>query len=518
MLRSLIQATENWHEAIEDASVEVPTWFNMMVPRGTAELGQGYERQKWRFHGDIVDQAGMTSWREVQRGRAAGTGYTKYDGTVVPPSQDPGLDPCSYDADIINYGFEPETYHAWERYLRSNNVCVNQVKFDWEFTQQMDQIFKSLAENTLQVWENAFQEYFMKLAADSGRMFVLGGGTPTKFTATYDPFISTTITCAAPPPTYSAFNWKPFPYFHNLLELQARSSSSTLLNGRPAWPLIVDGDDWQDWLDSENSVREDLRYANPSVNLEGWGSSLAQYRGYPIVHRYLMPRYTLVPGANGAATFVRVTPYDSASVYIGNKRVLSEDYLNAEFGVAFIYPKDTFRALIPPTISTAGGGTRFDTQPSLAGEAYWINNKDNETNILGEKGYYFLRFQSFMEPLRWFDQPIVIIYKRCTGKPARVCEPCGSDVGTGAINIVASSAENVNGTSADYTVRVTLESCLPCETGDIVTVNYGGSQEVGNAVIVKSGDAPIYDIYMQSSANWATLLATGATVTCGESA
>jgi hypothetical protein len=201
-------------------------------------------------------------------------------------------------------------------------------------------------------------------------------------------------------------------------------------------------------------------------------------------------------------------------VYIGNKRVLSEDYLAAEFGVAFIYPKDVFRALIPPTITTAGGGTRFDSQPSLAGEAFWINNKDNETNILGEKGYYFLRFQSFMEPLRWFDQPIVLIYKRCTGRPARICEPCGSDVGTGAIDIVAASAANVNGTAADFAVQVTLESCLPCETGDEVTVTYGAETTV-EATIVRSGEAPKYTLYMASSADWGTLLASGATVTCG---
>lgn len=512
VLRSLITATENWDERIANASIEIPTWFNFNIGMGTAELGKGYVRTKFKYHNDIIDAGGgLTTWREVQRGRAAGTGYTKFDGTVVPPNQDPGFDPCKYDtADLVEYGFAEEEYHAFEAFMRTNDICINQIKFDWQFVQQMDLIYGSLADYVVQRWENFKREYWMYLAAANSRFVALGGGNPFTYTVAYNPFTSSNLTIATPPAVYSAFSWRPMRSFWNNLALQARSSAMGMINGNPMWTLVIDGDDFEDWLDNDPDAREDMRYARPEVNLQGWGA-LEVYRKWGLVHMPLMPRYD----KTAAGTFERVQPYDSSSVFIGNKRTLSRDYEEAEFAVAFIFHKEAFQCLVPPTPSSAGGGVTVGNQPSWGGEFSLINIKDRTENMLGEKAFYFDRIQCFMEPLRWSELCTCFLYRRCVAAPVRLCEPCASDVGSGAIDVVDGTAANLDDAATSTIFTVELASCLPCEDGD-VTITIG--QNTYAAHIAESGNAPTYTIIGDAARDWATLLATDGTITCGASA
>jgi hypothetical protein len=278
----------------------------------------------------------------------------------------------------------------------------------------------------------------------------------------------------------------------------------------PMWPLMIDGNDFEDWLDNDPDAREDMRYARPEVNLQGWGA-LEVYRKWGLVHMPLMPRYD----KTAAGTFERVQPYDSSSVFIGNKRTLSRDYEEAEFAVAFIFHKEAFQCLVPPTPSSAGGGVTVGNQPSWGGEFSLINIKDRTENMLGEKAFYFDRIQCFMEPLRWSELCTCFLYRRCVAAPVRLCEPCASDVGSGAIDVVDGTAANLDDAATSTIFTVELASCLPCEDGD-VTITIG--QNTYAAHIAESGNAPTYTIIGDAARDWATLLATDGTITCGASA
>jgi hypothetical protein len=516
-IRTLIQATENWETLIEDASVERPTWFNAMIPRTTAELGKGYSRKKWRAHADMVEQSGGMNWRKVVRGRAAGTGYTKDDGTVVAPQDDPGFDPCQYTADMVSYNFEDVDFVAWESFLRTSDICVNQVVMDWEFMQQIDSIFQHLPDFTLQRWDNICLEYYMYSASVNGGMYVLGGGSPFQYTATYTPMGDTgssDITITNGPAQVSALTLRALRQMRNKLVAECPSSAQSRDGLDPMWPLMISGDDIEDYFDKNSNEREDLRYAQPDVLIKGWGS-LASYRKWILLHYPNLPRYAMKSKTATVLTLERVDPYDNEAIYIGNRKIYSEAYEDAEYAMALVFLKDVFRLAIPPTVSTVGGGTQFNSSPSLAGEFKWINYP-SATNELEEKGKFVARFRAFFEPMKWFDKAICFIYRRCPATPLVVCEPCSTDVGTGAIDIVAGSATLPDGEATSNFVTVELEECLPCETEGAVTVTYGQSSVAG--FISKSANAPTYELYLASDADWKTNLASGATVTCGDAA
>ena len=347
------------------------------------------------------------------------------------------------------------------------------------------------------------------MAAAYDRFLVLAGGSPFQYSATYDPFTSTDITITNGPAQIGALDLRALRQIRNALKAECPASASANANGDPVWPLIVDGDDFEDWLDSSPSVREDVRYAQPAVQIAGYGS-LDQYRKWALQHRPILPRFN-VKSTNGSTTVLeREEPFDSESVYIGNKRVFSQDYQDAPYGVAMVWVKDVFKALIPPTVATAGGGTQFSTQPSFAGEFIWnqFKSKDDE---LGRKGKFVATFKAFLEPMKWYDKPVALIYQRCIATPIRLCEPCGSEVGSGEINVVASSASLPTGEPTSKLVTLKLESCLPCENMAAVTVSYSTNSTVAGYIV----ESPEYTLYLASAADWATNLATGATVECG---
>jgi len=506
---TLIQATENWERLIEDCSIKRPTWFNAMIPRTNAELGKGYTRKKWRSHADMVEQSGMLNWRKVVRGRAAGTGYTNDAGVVIPPEQDPGFDPCQYAAEMVTYNFEGVNFYAWESFLRTMDICVNEVVMDWEFTQQIQSIFEHLPDFTLQRWDNMCLEYYMWLSSTHGNMYVLGGGSPFRYTGTYDPTQSTDITITNGPDAVSALALKPFRILRNKLEHECPESSAGMQDGAHMWPLMIDGDDFETWMDTHPDEREDIRYAKPDVTINGFGS-LSQYRKWLLNHYPNMPRYNMKSKTATVLTLERVEPYDDEAVYIGNKKIYSTEYEEAEYGVAIVFLKDVFRLQIPPTITTAGGGTQFNASPSLAGEFKWVNYP-TATNELQEKGKFVARFRSFMEPLKWYDKAITVIYRRCPAVVPEICEPCGTDVGSGAIAVDGTGAMP-EGESTSKIVTIRLASCLPCETEGAVTVTYGQSSTT--AYIMESHNAPEYTFYMASAADWVTNLAAGSTFEC----
>jgi hypothetical protein len=522
VLRALIESTENWEKQIEDASIAMPRWFVTQIGRGTAELGMGFERSYYKFHKPVGDQAGLSTWKQVYRGRAAGTGYTKTDGTVVPPNQDPGNDPCKWVFETMGYGFEKVNYYAYNKAICSHEICARQVCMDWQYRDQIDFIYSAMPDQALQCWENMFREYFRHIS----RKHVLAEGHVGTYTFAHNPFTNNVLTIAAKPAGgISALTWAPFDaYRQQLLYEVGQRAASGMLNGNPAFLLCIDDYDWSRYLLDENPKSADaIKYANPQLLLAGWPFPVSTYRGW-MIHNYpLMPRYKVTSETATAMTLTQILPYNEEDTTIGSKWTVSNDYLNAEYAEAFIVPKDPFKCLITPSLKTVGGGTSFESTPSLAGDFEFKQFPDKVEDPRSEKGTFMAFFEAFMRETHNGEYGIRVLYRRCVANPSRICEPCGTQVGSGAVDINASSAANVPAVEGDDApatstqVDVTLAECLPCEVGP-VTVSYGQGPTTVTAYIALSGSAPTYRLTMPSDSDWATLLASGATVECGATA
>lgn len=488
-MRDLQRATENWHTLIDNMAIETPLWFKNQVPMGMAELGKGYTRTKYRFHNMIVDQGGLENWDEVVQGRAPGTNG---------PS-DPGYDPCATDADIVDFGLQAVTYKPYRRQLKTKDICLPEFMFDWEWEQQFRLFFESLPQMGLQLWENLFQELFMNFS----QKYVLVGGNPRQVEFTYDPFTSQNITIASAPANISTFNWGPFPYLLEYLTAERPQSAQATVNGAPAWPLVMNGDDFMSWLDRNARVRGDMHHAEPTVMLENWAQSLPTYRGFPRVSKTLMPRWN----RTAAGTYTRVLPYDESStgMQFGNRERLTSAYQEAEYSVAFIMPKRWMQANVPPLVTRLGGAAEFKTQVTYGGDFRFICNPDNDKNELGEKGKFFLRIMAFAEPLENSEYPITLFYRRCIGETISLCDDTVQK-GAGSVDIVAGSVANGDG----FLFTATLASILPCETGPVTITDANG--QTYNGYIGASSGAPSYTFVGDADRDWATLLATGSIV------
>ena len=123
---AFIDALENVDAVIKNASLEQPRLFVNRIPRGTAPLGQGLERSYWQFHSGALDQAGLLDWRQVAKGHPA-------------TETTPGLDTCNdYPATLVSAGFEKKSYYAYETFRRTEDICLNNMKWNWEFEQQLE--------------------------------------------------------------------------------------------------------------------------------------------------------------------------------------------------------------------------------------------------------------------------------------------------------------------------------------------------------------------------------------------
>ena len=107
--RAFLNAVEFLDPVIRDASLNVPRIWVNLLPRATMELGKGLVRTKTRFYADIVDQSGLTNWKQIQKGRAPGTLGV----------DDPGYDACSYEADMISYAFEQVNWTGYQTSKRT---------------------------------------------------------------------------------------------------------------------------------------------------------------------------------------------------------------------------------------------------------------------------------------------------------------------------------------------------------------------------------------------------------------
>ena len=191
-------------------------------------------------------------------------------------------------------------------------------------------------------------------------------------------------------------------------------------------------------------------------------------------------------GTDGKMVATRVSPLKAGrAVTIGNEPVSNPDYYRAEIGIGVIFMNDVLENLFVPSIDTLGSGTVFGPAPGLTGDWQWVNIKDPVSNILGESGYFYGRFQIFPKPLMHAFDCTVFAYRRCTTAISTKCAvESRADVGTGAVALAKAAAA---GDFDDNLNRVTVELA-------------SAAAGVGDAVAVKKADTNTFTGYILSDA------------------
>jgi len=485
--QAMVDASERLNDVIRVRMLERPQVWYSLFPKETYPDGAGYSQKTFTFHAGMDDLAGLTSWERIQPSRAP--------GTLSP--DDPGYDSCSYKAKQFDYGFTEREFFGYRTARRSPTVCYNDVRYKWQFAQQLSKIFGFMTDITADVWETFCREAFMLHAQK-----VVLTDTADKGTFSYSPFNSTDLTLSAADFfRISKLSSRHLEFWRNLMALKPRGIAAGSDGGIPIFELVVDPFDIDEMIKKDPKYWEAFLYANPNFLLEGYGKVKA-FKGWAFLYDALSPRFRLKSKSSNTVVLERVLPYVKQNVSVGVKREPNPEYIKAEYGVCFIRPKNTFKLRIPATKpANPGGGLQFGTVPSWGGEFYPINIPDIETNLLSEKCFFFARYAAFVEPLEYIDDAVMILYKRC---PAISRIECSTPVsGNTSATVVSGSAEAIepNEDGKYTTVRLTLNKALSSAAPMNVKVTFADNS-TANAVIATDAQAPTYDITFASANTW----------------
>lgn len=485
--RIMVRMTEFFDRVIRKKMRQTSSIYRNIQPIGPFKLGEGYVRKVHTFYQGLDDQAGLTKWEPETTFRAPGTNG----------QDDPGYDPCTYKAHMLGYGFKTEQYSGYRTSRRSPNYCINDFIYDWEFEQQLGLILNSFGDVGMQVWDNYGREMYMNF---SQKFIATDSLVPIRYT--YDPFSSIQMT--VPKDTViSTLTMRHIDSIWQQLALQVPEGALAQDSGMPMFGMAIHPYDWDDVIKREPAIREDFRYARPDLLVDGVGK-FSRFRGFAMTFDLQAPRAKVIgKDADGNLLLERVVPFKEEAITQGTRWEVDPDYLNAEYTIINFIIKNVFEKQVPPVAPGKFGKAAFGTTPSNMGELQWINIPDVETNVLGEKGFFFSRFKAFAKPLENDEYAISLLVKRCPHTTQVLCEPC-EDATSGAKTVTDAVAVDEDGDGSYFQVEVTISDAngLLCEGTQSVTVTFADAS-TETAVIADDTGAPSkYVITFPTEADW----------------
>lgn len=283
--------------------------------------------------------------------------------------------------------------------LNSPDICLDDLRFQWQIMDQIKNVTRVLSENSKHVWANAYQDEYIEAC---GNKMIATTDLPTA-----DAWDDVKVA-----PT-SKLTWGVLEYIHELLDYAGGSLNPTTrdADGTPVYAVVGDRYVFSDLKRQDSNTRDDFHYGAPEQMLNG-PSLKGIYRGFQFNTVQFAPRYDLVDGE-----WVRRYPYDPAdpTSYLnatrGKKFEVGNLYKNAAFTDTVIFLKDVMNILVPRPSGSYGKMT-YNPSTSWAGEFNWRNIPDRTCNIDGNKGFFRALFAYGAQVVRP-DLGFVVRHLRC---------------------------------------------------------------------------------------------------------
>lgn len=484
---------EHWDEFIMARTMKNPNIWHDRIPRGAYTLFNGLEQKTNIYRGGLPVQAGLSTWDEISQSKKTADGGP-FDNCA------PGT-PLQY-----GYAWETLTYSGYQEEWQSEPICVNDLKFIDQAKEQLSLIIRTGVDFGISILENWNREMYAYQAITANRGMVMSTGAlefedNAVYRFDYDPFTTTTDVDgnAVPYVKFSAdlnmstLNWDYLDYLRTTMADRCGEAAIGNEAGMPIFGLMLDLLDFEKMVKSDPELREDWRYAQPQKLIDGYNMGMKTYRGFALMHDARQMRFRVKEiDDDGNLIATRVLPLKAGrAATFGNVPEPNPAYYRAEIGVGVIFMNDVLQNLFVPSLDNLGSGMTFGPSPGLTGDWKWINIPSPTTNMLGETGFFYGRFQLFPKPLMFSFDTTVFAYRRCKQAFRTFCEvQSHEDVGTGAIGLLGDAAEaDFDGTNRRITL--TLASLLNAGVGDTVSIK-AASGDSFSAVVLSDSLAPKY--------------------------
>jgi hypothetical protein len=500
----LVRLAEHISDFLKDGQAKRPNAWRDLVPYGMYEPFNGESQVTNIFRGTLGEQSGLSGWSKTEASRRA------IDQVQT------AVDKCTYNPKTYDWAIESLSYTGYRREWKSPVLCVRDFYTADKAKEQLAMILKAGSAVVDDTRVNFQREMYMYFAALAGRTVVMTSGfadfvdnAAVRFS--FDPFVADSDGdevikfSASLLPNVSALNWDYIDFCKQWLTDSASDGAIGQDSGMPVFMAFLDKNEFEQMVYNDANLREDFRYAKPQALIDGFNMGFKTYRGVAIAHDPQQPRWELKKIGTGAdagkAILKRVNPRRHGRAgSIGLIPEANPDYLNAEFGTIIFYLKNVYTILVPKVLSSLGSGTSFGDGPAFNGDWKWINNRDMDTNVLGEIGYFFCRFEYHPKPEDNAANAIVLVYRRCVGTKVTRCDTdtmntVEIDVATTVSTLTAVSLAGVAETNWELADTFTVEMPKPIEVsvGTAVTLT-DASDEVITGYISSTVAAPLYGV------------------------
>lgn len=509
--QKMLTMAEHWDDFIMDRTMKNPNIWHDRIMRGSYELFSGLSQKSNIYRGGLPVQAGLSTWRKIGLSRKPAGGDQGYDNCA------PGT-PHTY-----SYAWETVQYEGYTDEWQSEPVCLEDLKYVDYAKEQLALIVRSGVDYGISIVENWNREMYSYFAHNAGRCVVMAEGSlqfedSATYRFSYDPFITTTDIDSATVPyikvpstlKISTLNWSLLDYLRTTMADRAGEAAIGRDSGMPVFGLMIDMMDFERFVLDNANLREDFRSIPNNKLISGYDFGMKVYRGFALIHDARQMRFRfkkLGAGSNstddesGKAIYTRVLPLRAGrAVTIGNIPEPNPAYYRAELGVGVIFMNDVFQNLFVPSITNLGSGMSFGPAPGLTGEWKWINIPDPQSNMLGNTGFFYGRFQVFPKPLLYSSETTVFLYRRCPHALVTECAVQTSQ-STSAVTVAAAAA-SADVDATNRRVTLTLQSKIDAGIGDSVTVTHNGGATP--MVVASDALAPTYVFAWASGASNAT--------------
>lgn len=351
--------------------------FNRLVKQANFPTQMGQTLQTLIYQRTTVPDVSSDAWSEV--------GFNDGTGTS-----------CNPTPQQINYAFSYKSYNLAQLAVKSPVLCINDIRYAWEFAEQLGEQYRVLAENTRWIWENRYQDEFLRL---SGNHVVLDS---------LDPYNCSVSGSDQDFPAVEPITTLQQGYLDAFWLSLARDSAEgyyAKIDGQKQFCLLGSPEIINALKKQNSDIRQDIRFSSEANTLLAPLGATWSYMNFVYVSNIQTPRYNFVDGE-----YVRVPYYTTQAAYSGNQAIVNPAYLTAEYEVAFIWNPEVYTSRVASAITSPGGNTKFDAV-NYRGDFVWRNILDNNCNILGNQGYFYSLSMQGSQPKRT-EWGYSILYKR----------------------------------------------------------------------------------------------------------
>ena len=270
------------------------------------------------------------------------------------------------------------TYSLAHTAIESAPIIVNDLRFSYNFREQLRAIYDNLVENVSWAWKERYRDQYYALCKHN----IIAGFTTAGVT---DGSLAEDTTAGTFPTVMggSAIDEAGVGVISNgvmnqtymrMLRDGAGQNPMGRSNGRPVFTAIMSAEA-SEKLITESDTRTDYRESDQVNELLKPLGVERSHRGFYHLIDPFPKRWNY-----GSSTWNEQAPYDANGA-------INSDYETAEYEDVIIFHQDVMESLVPRPIGSAGSGTSFSPQ-SYRGKFNFLNIQDRNENPDNTWGYF----------------------------------------------------------------------------------------------------------------------------------